>query len=100
MVTCRAGSAVLINHRVFHGNYPNVGERPREMLAISYRPAWAGPLSEIDEWDPADLSELSASVRPLLSSRNGRVWDYDGGNKPPDMAREAAGIDPDRWERK
>ena len=100
MVTCRAGSAVLINHRVFHGNYPNVGERPREMLAISYRPAWAGPLSEIDEWDPADLSELPASVRPLLSSRNGRVWDYDGGNKPPDMAREAAGIDPDRWERK
>ena len=43
MVPAKAGSAVLINHKVFHGNYPNVGDYPREMLAIAYRPGWAGP---------------------------------------------------------
>ena len=41
MVPVKAGSAVLINHRVFHGNFPNTGTRPREMLAIAYRPGWA-----------------------------------------------------------
>ena len=35
MVTARAGSAILINHRVFHGNFPNVGDRPREQRAIA-----------------------------------------------------------------
>ena len=29
MVTAEAGSAVLINHRVFHGNFPNVGDYAR-----------------------------------------------------------------------
>ena len=43
MVPAKAGSAVLINHKVFHGNYPNVGNYPREMLAIAYRPGWGGP---------------------------------------------------------
>ena len=49
MVTASAGSAVLINHRVFHGNFPNTGDRAREMLAIAYRPAWAGPVAEVTE---------------------------------------------------
>ena len=43
MVTCKAGSAALINQNVFHGNHPNVGAYAREMLAIAYRPAWVGP---------------------------------------------------------
>ena len=42
MVPVKAGSAMLINHRVFHGNYPNTGDRAREMLAIAYRPGWGG----------------------------------------------------------
>ena len=29
MVPVKAGSAVLINHRVFHGNFPNTGNRAR-----------------------------------------------------------------------
>ena len=44
MVPVKAGSAMLINHRVFHGNYPNTGDRAREMLAIAYRPGWGGPI--------------------------------------------------------
>jgi hypothetical protein len=99
MVTARTGSAVLINHRVFHGNFPNVGDHSREMLAIAYRPAWAGPVSEVDEWDPADIAAMPDEVRPLFGSRNTRIWDFGGGNKPPDMASDAAGINPRRWDR-
>jgi hypothetical protein len=98
MVTCRAGSAVLLNHKVFHGNYPNVGDRDREMLAIAYRPAWAGPVSEVDEWDRSELEKLPESLKPLFGSRNRRDWDFAAGNKPPDMADHASGINPSRWE--
>ena len=47
MVTCRAGSAVIINQKVFHANYPNYSDSDRRMLAIAYRPAWAGPIAEV-----------------------------------------------------
>ena len=99
MVPCKAGSAVLIHHRVFHGNFPNVGTYPREMLAIAYRPAWAGPVDKINPWDEKDLQTLPDEIRPLFADRNTRHWDYDGGNKPPHMASEAPGMDPSRWER-
>ena len=98
-VTCTAGSAVLINHRVFHGNLPNVGDRARELLAIAYRPAWAGPVNSVGEWDEAALAQLPAAVRELMTSRNQRRADFDGGNKPANMAREAFGMDLDRWTR-
>ena len=99
MVTAKAGSAVLINHKVFHGNYPNTGGWAREMLAICYRSAWAGPVSEIEEWDPDELAKLPESVRPFFASRNKRIWDFGGGNKPANMASVAPGIDPSRWDR-
>jgi hypothetical protein len=99
MVPVKAGSAVLIHHRVFHGNYSNTGTRAREMLAIAYRPAWAGPIKEVPEWDPADLAKLPEALRPLFADRNTRHWDFCGGNKPRTMAREAPGINPSRWQR-
>ena len=98
MVTARAGSAVLIHHRVFHGNFPNVGDYAREMLAIAYRPAWAGPIDEIPGWNEHDLKTLPDDIRPLFADRNTRHWDYASGNKPPNMAAEAPGINPSRWE--
>ena len=73
MVTCKAGSAALINQNVFHGNFPNVGAYAREMLAIAYRPAWAGPGSEIDPWDPEELARVSPAVRELMGDRNTRI---------------------------
>jgi ectoine hydroxylase-related dioxygenase (phytanoyl-CoA dioxygenase family) len=100
MVPVRAGSAVLINHRVFHGNYPNTGDRPREMLAIAYRPGWAGPVAEVAPWDSADLDRLPDEVRLYFADRNTRRWDFGGGNKPANMAREAPGMNPSRWERR
>ena len=98
MVPAQAGSAVLIHHRVFHGNFPNVGDYAREMLAIAYRPAWAGPIDEVPAWDNQDLETLPGDIRPLFADRNTRHWDYAGGNKPPNMAAEAPGIHPSRWE--
>ncbi len=99
MVTARAGAAILINHRVFHGNYPNTGNRPRGMLAIAYRPAWAGPVDRVDEWDPVEVAKLPDAVRPFFGGRNTRLWDFDGGNKPASMASEAPGMNPSRWAR-
>jgi hypothetical protein len=100
MVTATAGSAVLLNHKVFHGNFPNIGDHPREMLAIAYRPAWAGPtVQQVDPWDPADLAQLPAAVRLLFADRNTRHWDFGGANKPANMQSDAPGISPSRWQR-
>jgi len=99
MVTAKAGSAVLINHRVFHGNFPNVGEHAREMLAIAYRPAWASPIAEVEEWSEEELAGLSADVLPFFGSRNQRVGDFHAPNKPANMKTEAPGMSPKRWER-
>ncbi len=98
MVPLKAGSAMLINHRVFHGNYPNTGDWAREMLAIAYRPAWAGPIEEVSTWDPDDLAKLPDALRQLYADPNTRHWDFYGGNKPPNMASQAPGMNPSRWQ--
>ena len=96
-VTLTAGSAIFLNHRVFHGNRPNIGDRSREMLAIAYRPAWAGPVSEVDEWPHEQLDALSSEIRSLFVSRNIRDAAIDHGNKPDGMRDNAPGINPSRW---
>lgn len=98
MVPIKAGSAVLINHRVFHGNYPNTGTYAREMLAVAYRPGWAGPIDSIQPWDPAEVAKLPDSIQPFFADPNLRHWDFDGGNKPDNMASEAPGMNPSRWD--
>ena len=55
MVTAKAGSAVLINIKVFHGNYPNKSDPVREMIAYMYRPGWCGPGKHMEPWDPDKL---------------------------------------------
>ena len=99
MVTCTAGSAVLIQQNVFHGNFPNTGSSARELIAIAYRPRWAGPAGDVTPWDDAELERVPPSVRELMGDRNQRVWLPKGGNKPQDMKSEASGIAPSRWER-
>jgi len=100
MVTATAGSALLLHPRVFHGTYPNVGSRSREMVQIGYRPAWAGPVKEeVPEWESHDHAKLSASVKPLFSDRNIRKASFEQENKPADMTRTAPGISPHRWNR-
>jgi len=98
MVPVKAGSAVLINHKVFHGNFPNTGQRSRELLAIAYRPAWAGPVSEVEPWDRDDVAKLPEAVQAFFGDKNERRWQFHGGNKPRDMRNDAPGINVSRWE--
>jgi hypothetical protein len=98
MVTGKAGSAVFINHRVFHGNYPNRSDKNREMVAYAYRPGWCGPGEEKPSWDPEELARLPAHVRELFGDPNTHYGDESRGNRPPGMAREAPGTSPGRRE--
>ena len=97
MVTCRAGSAVVINQKVFHGNFPNFSASDRRMLAISYRPAWAGPVTEVDPWDHDTLATLPPAARRFFRDPNTRRIDYDVRNRPDDLDRSSTGIAPSRW---
>jgi hypothetical protein len=98
-VPAKAGSAVLLNHRCWHGNYPNVGNRDREMLAYLYRPAWAGPVEEkIPAWPEDKVAALPAHIRRFFSDPNQRKgFDFNHPNKPANMRSEAPGIAPSRW---
>jgi ectoine hydroxylase-related dioxygenase (phytanoyl-CoA dioxygenase family) len=101
MVPAKAGSAVLLNHRCFHGNYPNTGQRAREMLAFLYRPAWAGPVEEkIPAWEEDKVARLPPQVRRFFLDRNlRRGFAFFHKNKPDNMTAEAPGINPSRWAR-
>ena len=97
MVTCRAGSAVVINQKVFHANFPNYSDRVRRMLAIAYRPTWAGPIDDVPERDPDKVAGLPPAVRKYFRSLNTRNIEFDLPNRPDNMARDATGISPERW---
>ncbi|MCY4481310.1 MAG: phytanoyl-CoA dioxygenase family protein [Spirochaetaceae bacterium] len=97
MVTCPAGSAVAINQKVFHGNYPNYSTADRRMLAISYRPAWAGPVTEVAPWAPERLAKLPPAARRLFRDPNTRRIDLAVQNRPADLDGAGAGISPSRW---
>ncbi len=97
MVTCSAGSAVIINQKVFHGNYPNHSDTDRRLLAIAYRPAWAGPIAEVAEHDPAKVARLPQKVKPFFKSPNTRHIDFDVPNRPDHLSTQARGISPGRW---
>ena len=43
IVCCKAGDAVVLNAKAFHGTMPNLGTHTRRMLAIAYRPTWVRP---------------------------------------------------------
>lgn len=101
MVTAKAGSALLLNHKVFHGNFPNIGTYARRMLAIAYRPAWAGPIvPQVAAWDDEAVARLPENIQPYFIDRNTRHTEFDGADKPKNMAKGAPGINPDRWERR
>jgi ectoine hydroxylase-related dioxygenase (phytanoyl-CoA dioxygenase family) len=97
MVTCKAGSAAIINQKVFHANYPNYSDTNRRMLAIAYRPAWAGPIAQVADHDPAVIARLPAEVRRYFKSLNTRNIDFDVPNRPGNLDRPAVGLRPGRW---
>jgi ectoine hydroxylase-related dioxygenase (phytanoyl-CoA dioxygenase family) len=92
-----AGSAVLVPSMLLHGSHPNKDPQPRELLQLGYRPAWAGPIQPVEEWDDELVAAAPEIAKPFLQSLNttGFVWEQE--HKPAGMRTEAPGINPSRW---
>lgn len=97
MVTCKAGTAAIINQAVWHANFPNTSTEDRRLLAIAYRPSWAGPIAAVPSWPADKVAKLPPHVRPLFGDLNTRNFDYNVKNRPDNMATSAPGINPSRW---
>jgi len=95
----KAGSAILLPKDLFHGTHPNKDPQARELIQFGYRPAWAGPIQPMEEWDPELVAAAPEEAKPFLQSLNtsGGTWELE--NKPKGMKSEAAGIDASRWNR-
>lgn len=92
-----AGSAVLVPALLFHGSHPNRDSQPRELLQLGYRPAWAGPIQPVPEWDPELVAAAPDIAKPFLQSLNTTGFVFEQEHKPAGMRREAPGINPSRW---
>lgn len=92
-----AGSAVVVPSLLLHASHPNKDSVPRELVQLGYRPAWAGPIQPVDEWDPELVADAPEIAKPFLQSLNttGMVWEQP--HKPVGMKTEAPGINPSRW---
>jgi len=92
-----AGSAVVIPSLLLHGSHPNLDSQPRELVQLGYRPAWAGPIQPVEEWDPELVAAAPEIAKPLLKNLNttGQAWEQQ--HKPAGMKTEAPGINPSRW---
>ena len=93
-----AGTALVFPVNIFHGIHPNRDSVPREMIQFGYRPTWAGPVQEMEEWDAEKVAAAPAAARPFLQSLNTTGFDWQQPHKPEGMKNQAPGIDPSRWE--
>jgi ectoine hydroxylase-related dioxygenase (phytanoyl-CoA dioxygenase family) len=93
-----AGSAVLVPSMLLHGSHPNRDTQPRELLQFGYRPAWAGPIQPVEEWDPELVANAPEVARPFLKSLNTNSVVFEQQHKPAGMRTEAPGINPSRWD--
>jgi hypothetical protein len=92
-----AGSAVIIPSLLMHGSHPNRDSRPRELVQLGYRPAWAGPIQPVEEWDPKLVEQAPAIAKPFLRSLNTTSAEWEQQHKPTGMKTAAPGINPSRW---
>ena len=98
-VVVPAGSAVLVPSLLHHASHPNQDDQPRELLQFGYRPAWAGPIQPVEEWDAELVANAPDAAKPFLQSLNTTGFQWNQPNKPPGMQTEAPGINPSRWQR-
>ena len=93
-----AGTAVVISSTLMHGSHPNKDARSRELVQLGYRPAWAGPIQPVEEWDARLVEAAPAIAQPFLKSLNttGALWEQQ--HKPAGMKTAAPGINPSRWQ--
>ena len=92
-----AGSAVLIPSLLLHASHPNRDTVPRELVQMGYRPAWAGPIQPVEEWDPDLVANAPDAATPFLKSLNTTGFQWTQPHKPPGMKSQAPGINPSRW---
>jgi len=92
-----AGSAVLVPSLLLHGSHPNRDTQPRELIQLGYRPAWAGPIQPVEEWDPELVANAPDIAKPFLQSLNTSGFEWVQPHKPAGMRTEAPGINPSRW---
>lgn len=93
-----AGSAVVIPSMVLHGSHTNRDTRSRELVQLGYRPAWAGPIQPVEEWDPKLVDSAPEIAKPFLQSLNTSGFSWEQPHKPAGMKTEAPGINPSRWQ--
>lgn len=95
LLTCEAGSAVVIHGRLFHAVGANTAAGSRAVYTISYRPGWAGPARRVPPHDPEKLAGLPPEVRHLFGRPNRRGVDY---RIPTQRAgTRARGLGASRW---
>ena len=92
-----AGTAVVVPHLLLHATHPNRDDRPRELVQLGYRPAWAGPIQPVDEWDPKLVADAPDIAKPFLKPLNTTSAQWTQPHKPAGMKTEARGINPSRW---
>lgn len=92
-----AGSAVVVPSLLLHGSHPNMDSTPRGLVQLGYRPAWAGPIQPVEDWDPALVEAAPEVARPFLQSLNTTGQQWNQPHKPEGMGTEAPGINPSRW---
>ena len=76
VVPCTAGSALFLNHGRSTAPCPTGATGSRAMLAVAYRPAWAGPIVDVEPRDPSDLERMPDSVRPFLGDPSMRTYEF------------------------
>jgi ectoine hydroxylase-related dioxygenase (phytanoyl-CoA dioxygenase family) len=75
VISCPAGSAVVMNPRLFHGVGANRTDAARSVYTLSYRPAWAGPVRRVRSTAPAGSTPMPPAVRALFKPPNSRRID-------------------------
>ncbi len=96
-IVAPAGTAVAVPSLLLHGSHPNKDSQPRELVQLGYRPAWAGPIQPVDEWDPQLVEAAPEIAKPFLKSLNSTGAEWVQPHKPMGMSTEAPGINPSRW---
>ena len=96
-IVAPAGTAVVVPAMLLHGSHPNKDLQPRKLVQLGYRPAWAGPVQPVEEWDPPLVADAPEIAKPFLKSLNttGATWVQP--HKPVGMKSEAPAINPSRW---
>ena len=96
-LTVPAGSAVVVPSLLLHASHANKDPQPRELLQLGYRPAWAGPIQPVEEWEPELVAAAPEIAKSFLQSLNTTGQDWEQQHKPSGMKTEAPGINPSRW---